>query len=561
MKDRPVVFRNMADFDRTADATRRVEGLLRSPTPVSAPVFGHVAPATVVYVRVTSNSSGAKDAGAYPGVLLRPKPERADHPDERWYPVDDEDLCRIVFLSGETPDEETVHAGRVVGLHFRPGFEGGEPTPSGFPLVLVAAGGGCCEEEEPEEPEPIPYGSGSGDGGGCDDCGWVQSLTQKTDLVVSLAGRTGACLSVTPDQDEVWLRYESGAGTWAAADREYRVAGFDLTGRTLRPRVFVDHAARLAMLLTTAGEDVVYRLTPLCCVDGCYEFAFGPRTGPNGSAWYCTGPADCSGSWVVFRVCVDCGRSGSGSGDQPDEPAYSGSGSGDDQSGSGSGRGADEPVYGPWSGTFQSGEGLGSGDDQVGPSGTFGPSGSGSAGGSGYSGDDDQSGSGSGSGDDQSGSGSGSGDDDQSGSGSGSGSGDQSGSGSGSGDQSGSGSGSGSGQGGRQGTCCPGVLIPDVLYASLSGGNGTITLTWNGTHWYGCGVLLCGKTLCLRFSTSCGLEWTCNGGNTWNPGLAVVPFGCDLDTELVRFLVDVDDFDGGCPPPPSCGVLTVIITG
>ena len=72
----------------------------------------------------------------------------------------------------------------------------------------------------------------------------------------------------------------------------------------------------------------------------------------------------------------------------------------------------------------------------------------------------------------------------------------------------------GGGTGGTA-TCC-GRPLSDTLYAALSGGQGTITLTWDGTHWVGSAALPCGVTLGVRMATSCGVEAEADGGG-WAP--------------------------------------------
>ena len=68
------------------------------------------------------------------------------------------------------------------------------------------------------------------------------------------------------------------------------------------------------------------------------------------------------------------------------------------------------------------------------------------------------------------------------------------------------GSGGGSGSEGPFSTCCGRNMSP-TLYASISGGFGTATLTWDGTlYWIGTKYLAsCGTTIHLRFSQPCAV--------------------------------------------------------
>jgi hypothetical protein len=91
--------------------------------------------------------------------------------------------------------------------------------------------------------------------------------------------------------------------------------------------------------------------------------------------------------------------------------------------------------------------------------------------------------------------------------------------------------------------------INATLYASLPFGDGTMTLTWDGsTYWTGNKLLGCGKTLYLRFSivSQNRLEWSCNGTNfiqTDRPTNTCTPFS---PTDYSMVLTDVSV---GCGAP------------
>lgn len=86
---------------------------------------------------------------------------------------------------------------------------------------------------------------------------------------------------------------------------------------------------------------------------------------------------------------------------------------------------------------------------------------------------------------------------------------------------SGSGSGSGSGGGGGPGGtmlsgCCVGQALAATLNLTLSGGNGTVALTWNGTEWLSAETALpCGLSVIFRFTTACELTWSTDGGESF----------------------------------------------
>jgi hypothetical protein len=78
-----------------------------------------------------------------------------------------------------------------------------------------------------------------------------------------------------------------------------------------------------------------------------------------------------------------------------------------------------------------------------------------------------------------------------------------------------SGSGGGSGSSGGTVSCC-GRALPTTLTLTLSGGQGTVTLTWDGTRWTNTVTLPCGSTVIFRYDTNCGLTWSTDGGENFN---------------------------------------------
>ena len=98
-----------------------------------------------------------------------------------------------------------------------------------------------------------------------------------------------------------------------------------------------------------------------------------------------------------------------------------------------------------------------------------------------------------------------------------------------------------------------------TMTATLSGGEGTMTLTWDGSsYWQGSKALTCGETLHLRYSTACQLAYSCNGSSyqaasggsapVCGPPLSHGVFTCDMNNGLV-----------GCVAG-SCGSITVTVT-
>jgi hypothetical protein len=110
--------------------------------------------------------------------------------------------------------------------------------------------------------------------------------------------------------------------------------------------------------------------------------------------------------------------------------------------------------------------------------------------------------------------------------------------------------------GGGTASCCSRQLNTRLI-ASLSGGNGSMTLTWDGTYWSGQKTLSCGETLYLRYSTTCVVTFSCNGTN-YQP--ATVPPGsvsCGppfVDSQT--WTCNMDDAGAGCVAG-SCGSVDV----
>ena len=72
-----------------------------------------------------------------------------------------------------------------------------------------------------------------------------------------------------------------------------------------------------------------------------------------------------------------------------------------------------------------------------------------------------------------------------------------------------------SGGTGGEASCCGRKLSAD-LYLTLSGGNGTVTLSWTGTYWQWSGTLPCGNAVIIRYDTGCALTYSEDGGETFN---------------------------------------------
>lgn len=120
----------------------------------------------------------------------------------------------------------------------------------------------------------------------------------------------------------------------------------------------------------------------------------------------------------------------------------------------------------------------------------------------------------------------------------------------------GSGSGSGSGSGGGRLSCCP-AFAGDTLTATLTG-EGSLTLTWDGTNYEGSKALSCGETIHLRYTSACGLYYSCDGAN-WVP--AITGFGsrdCGPPvSDASGWTCDMDDPSAGCAGG-SCGSVNVV---
>lgn len=108
-------------------------------------------------------------------------------------------------------------------------------------------------------------------------------------------------------------------------------------------------------------------------------------------------------------------------------------------------------------------------------------------------------------------------------------------------------------------SCCSRALN-SVLTATLSGGNGSTTLTWDGsTYWSGSKTLTCGMTTSFRFSTSCGLEFNC-GGASWVPASAAIGSpACGPPFVSLVYTVSLPDIPSGCTTG-GCTTFTVTVS-
>jgi len=109
-------------------------------------------------------------------------------------------------------------------------------------------------------------------------------------------------------------------------------------------------------------------------------------------------------------------------------------------------------------------------------------------------------------------------------------------------------------------SCCSRALN-EYLLASLSGGEGTLLLTWDAgnTRWAGSKALSCGETLYLRYSTGCGLTYSCDNV-TYAPATRdLTPVSCGPPASDGVYTLDMDDVGAGCAAG-SCGSITATIT-
>lgn len=107
--------------------------------------------------------------------------------------------------------------------------------------------------------------------------------------------------------------------------------------------------------------------------------------------------------------------------------------------------------------------------------------------------------------------------------------------------------------------CCPGESAA-TLTATLSGGHGTMTLTWDGSaYWQGSKALSCGETLHLRYvAASCVLEYSCNGSAWVICPASIGSASCAPFTDPRTYTCDMDDTLGGCVAG-SCGSITATV--
>lgn len=101
--------------------------------------------------------------------------------------------------------------------------------------------------------------------------------------------------------------------------------------------------------------------------------------------------------------------------------------------------------------------------------------------------------------------------------------------------------------------------LNSTLYASLSSGDGTMSLAWDGsTYWAGSKVLGCGRTLYLRVSAPGGtefVEWSCNGTDWTGSNPAVSDCAPWQPPDLVLLLADTGI---GCGAPCSSAYVVVL---
>lgn len=100
-------------------------------------------------------------------------------------------------------------------------------------------------------------------------------------------------------------------------------------------------------------------------------------------------------------------------------------------------------------------------------------------------------------------------------------------------------------------SCCTGQSFA-TLTATLSGGEGSKTLTWNGTSWQSAPfTLTCvAGSFILNFSQSCELTWSNDGGETFT---GIIPAGstsCGPPLSSTGW---------GFAPGGTCGTLTVSV--
>jgi hypothetical protein len=113
-----------------------------------------------------------------------------------------------------------------------------------------------------------------------------------------------------------------------------------------------------------------------------------------------------------------------------------------------------------------------------------------------------------------------------------------------------SGSGSGSGSGGVP-ACCSAYTYSS-LTATLTGGHGTKTLTWDGVSWESAPFsLTCvSGTFVLKFSAGCELTWSDDGGETF---YGITPVGTTVCGP------PLSSTGWGFAPGGSCGTITVTV--
>ena len=107
--------------------------------------------------------------------------------------------------------------------------------------------------------------------------------------------------------------------------------------------------------------------------------------------------------------------------------------------------------------------------------------------------------------------------------------------------------------------CCTGESAA-TLTATISGGHGTMTLTWDGSaYWTGSKALGCGETLYLRYlASACAPDYSCDGA-TWLPCSASIGSAtCAPFADPRTYTCDMNDTLGGCVAG-SCGSISVTV--
>lgn len=110
-------------------------------------------------------------------------------------------------------------------------------------------------------------------------------------------------------------------------------------------------------------------------------------------------------------------------------------------------------------------------------------------------------------------------------------------------------------------SCCSSLTLPAVLYASLSGGHGTVALYWDGTRWQGSKALSCGgKTIYIRYLTTCGVNYSCDG-SSWGSATGGATLTCTPTWSHGVWSADMNNTGSpNCVNDGTCGTITFTIT-